>query len=153
MVLEIGSPLATVPATLAVQPAVNVEPLPVFGPNVRSDPDRRAPGFSGGGGEFTGRLGNDGGIGAGGVAETEDALSSASSTAEAVKEFNENQSGQSTRLSILFDDASRQFVSRSVALESGEVIDQFPQEAALRRIAAVVAQLSERATSRIDVSV
>ncbi|MDP6352780.1 MAG: hypothetical protein QF926_04360 [Alphaproteobacteria bacterium] len=78
-----------------------------------------------------------------------------SETTEAIREFS-RESGvrPTTRLSILFDENAALFVSRSVDTVSGEVLDQFPPETVLRRVAAFTERLRENAAQKVvDITV
>lgn len=154
MVLEIGSASVAGQAAVGLRPAAS-ERVPIFGPQALPDPNRDQPlelrlptASSGDPGRRSGAGAQQAALG-----PPVDDATSVAATSDAVREFSENAAIAATRLSILFDDASRQFVSRSVAVESGEVVDQFPQEAVLRRIAAVVEQLAEQRVPRVDISV
>lgn len=58
-----------------------------------------------------------------------------------------------TRLSILYDADSSQFVSRSVDADIGEVVKQYPAESALRRVAANTQRRLEAAAAALDITV
>jgi len=63
-------------------------------------------------------------------------------TARVVQQAQENASlSPNTRLSILFDDGANLFVSRSVENKTGEVVNQFPPEQFVKRVAALVENL------------
>ncbi len=73
-------------------------------------------------------------------AKTEE--SAAGKTAKAVQQAQRNaRLAPDTRLSILFDDGANLFVSRSIENETGEVINQFPPEQAVKRVTALVEKL------------
>ncbi len=57
-----------------------------------------------------------------------------------------------TRLSILFDDGSNLFVSRSVENETGEVVKQFPPEQFVKRVTALVERLRLDSKPKLNIS-
>lgn len=74
-------------------------------------------------------------------------------TAAIHKSLDEIEGSPATRLSILYDTDSAQFVSRSVDAGTGEVVEQYPAESALRRVAANNQRLLEAAESDLDITV
>ena len=80
---------------------------------------------------------------------------SVSETTEAIREFSKESGARpTTRLSILFDENAALFVSRSVDTQSGEVLDQFPPENVLRRVAAFTERLTENTGQKVvDITV
>jgi len=77
-----------------------------------------------------------------------------SETTEAVERERGAQSGlPQTRLSIIFHEDSRLFIARSVDFETGEVVDQFPPEQTVRRIAAFIEEVRAKERARqVDVT-
>lgn len=58
-----------------------------------------------------------------------------------------------TRLSILYDTDASQFVLRSLDAGTGEVVQQYPAEEVLRRVAANTQRLLEAAETALDITV
>jgi uncharacterized FlaG/YvyC family protein len=80
--------------------------------------------------------------------------SAVSETTTAVrKSLKKTEGPPATRLSILFDTDSSQFVSRSVKAGTGEVVKQYPAESVLRRVAANTQLLLEAAHKAVDITV
>ena len=96
-----------------------------------------------------------------GFARTEESREDNASQASAVSEttaairksHNEIEGPPATRLSILYDTDSSQFVSRSVNAGTGEVVQQYPAESVLRRVAANTQRLLEAADTALDITV
>ncbi len=74
-------------------------------------------------------------------------------TAAIRKSLKEVQGPPATRLSILYDTDSSQFVSRSVNAGTGEVVQQYPAEEVLRRVAANTQRLFEAAETALNITV
>ena len=96
-----------------------------------------------------------------GFAETEESREDNGSNKAAVSEMTaairkpskEFQGPPATRLSILYDTDSSQFVLRSIDAGTGEVVQQYPTESVVRRVAANTQRLLEAAETRLDVTV
>ena len=67
--------------------------------------------------------------------------------------FKEIKGPPATRLSILYDTDSSQFVLRSVNAGTGEVVQQYPAESVLRRVAANSQVLLEAAETALDITI
>ena len=80
--------------------------------------------------------------------------SAVSETTAAIRNsLKEIEGPPATRLSILYDTDSSQFVSRSVDADIGEVVKQYPAESALRRVAANTQRRLEAAAAALDITV
>ncbi len=96
-----------------------------------------------------------------GFARTEEARKDDAPQASAVSEttaairtsLKEIEGPPATRLSILYDTDSSQFVSRSVNAGTGEVVQQYPAESVLRRVAANSQVLHEAAETALDITI
>lgn len=96
-----------------------------------------------------------------GIARTEEARNDNASQASAVSEttaairtsLKEIEGPPATRLSILYDTDASQFVLRSLDAGTGEVVQQYPAEEVLRRVAANTQRLLEAAETALDITV
>lgn len=80
--------------------------------------------------------------------------SAVSETMAAIREsLKEIANPPATRLSILYDTDSSQFVQRSINAGTGEVVYQYPAESALRRAAAHNQLLAEAVEKALDITV
>ncbi len=96
-----------------------------------------------------------------GFARTEEARKDDAPQASAVSEtttairtsLKEIEGPPATRLSILYDTDASQFVLRSLDAGTGEVVQQYPTESVLRRVAANTQRLLEAAETALDITV
>ncbi len=80
--------------------------------------------------------------------------SAVSETTAAIRtSLKEIEGPPATRLSILYDTDSSQFVLRSVNAGTGEVVQQYPAESVLRRVAANTQLLLEAAETALDITI
>lgn len=90
------------------------------------------------------------------VASKDDApqASAVSETTAAVRtSLKEKEGPPATRLSILYDTDASQFVLRTLDAGTGEVVQQYPAEEVLRRVAANTERLLEAAETALDITV
>lgn len=90
------------------------------------------------------------------VASKDDApqASAVSETTAAVRtSLKEIEGPPATRLSILYDTDASQFVLRTLDAGTGEVVQQYPAEDVLRRVAANTQRLLEAAETALDITV
>lgn len=80
--------------------------------------------------------------------------SAVSETTAAIRtSLKEIEGPPATRLSILYDTDASQFVLRSLDAGTGEVVQQYPAEEVLRRVAANTQRLLEAAETALDITV